>query len=107
MLKINKVKWRAFSAHISGNHNHVSRYNSNIFKLNGLNRRDKITFGAMPIPIIPSLTVFLEKVSDKLAWISKNGSPSAQYLAQTSVYQIEHFTNKVYRIIIYIHIHNI
>ena len=57
---------KGFSAHISGDHNHVSRYKSNIFKLNGLNRRDKISFGAMPSPNIPSLTVMLEKLSDKL-----------------------------------------
>ena len=39
---------------------------TNIFKLNGLNRRDKISFGAMPSPKIPSLTILLETLSDKL-----------------------------------------
>ena len=71
ILKINKIvksvcfhvipyihsPWRVFSAHISGDHNHISRYKSNIFKLNGLKRRDKISFGAMPSPNIPSVTV--------------------------------------------------
>ena len=56
----------AFSAHISGDHNHLSWNRSNIFKLNELNRRDKVSFGAMPSPNIPSLTVLLEKLSDKL-----------------------------------------
>ena len=58
---------KGFFAPISGDHNHVSRYESNIFKLNGLIRRDKISFGAMPCPNIPSLTVLLEKLSDKLS----------------------------------------
>ena len=44
----------AFSVHISSDHNHISRYKFNIFKLNGLSRRDKISFSAMPSPNIPS-----------------------------------------------------
>ena len=35
-----------------------------------------ISFGAMPSPNIPSLTVLLEKLSDKLGWIGENGSYS-------------------------------
>ena len=50
----------AFSAHISGNHNHVFGYKSYTFKLNGLNRQDKIFFGVMPSPNIPSNTILLE-----------------------------------------------
>ena len=72
----------ALSAHISGDHNHFSRCSSNICKLNGLNRPDKISFGAIPSPNIPSLTVLLEKLSDKLGLIDKKGSPSALCLAQ-------------------------
>ena len=97
MLKINVIvkiacfyvipythsQWRAISAHISGDHNHVSRCKFNIFKLYGLNRQDKISFDAMPRPNIPSLTVLLEKLSDKIGWIGDNGSPSVQCLAQT------------------------
>ena len=49
--------------HISGAHNHVPN-ESNIFNLNGLNRRDKISFGATLSPNIPSLTVLLEKLLD-------------------------------------------
>ena len=61
---------KGFSAHISSDHNHVSRYKSNIFKLNKLNRRDKISFGAMPSPNIASLTVLLEKLVEQ----AKTGS---------------------------------
>ena len=45
---------------------------------------NKVSFDAMPSPNIPSLTVLIEKVSEKLGWIDKNKYPSAQYLAQTS-----------------------
>ena len=51
---------KGFSAHISGYHNCISRCNSYIIKLNGLNSRDKISFSAMHSPNIPSLTVLLE-----------------------------------------------
>ena len=82
----------AFSAHISGDHNPFPGtslqipvfYRYNIFKLNGLNSRDKISFGAMPSPNIPSLTVMLEKLSDKLCGMGENGSTSVQCLASTS-----------------------
>ena len=37
-----------------------------ILRLNGLNRQDKISFGAMLSPNIPSLTVLLERGTDKL-----------------------------------------
>ena len=48
-------------------HNYVSRYKAFFFKLNGLNRRDKISSGTMPGPNIPSLTILLEQlVSEKL-----------------------------------------
>ena len=71
MLKINKIvksvcfhvipyihsPVKGFSASTSGEHNQFPRYKSYIFKLNGFNRRDKISFGAMLIPNIPSLTV--------------------------------------------------
>ena len=53
---------KSFFANITGDHNHVSRYMSNMFKLSGLNRCDKIR----PSPNIPSLTVLLEKLSDRL-----------------------------------------
>ena len=45
---------------------HLSRYKPNVFKLNGLNRRDKISFGAMRSLNILFLTALLEKLSDKL-----------------------------------------
>ena len=53
---------KGFSAHISGDQNHVSWFESNIFKSNVLNKRDKISFGTMPSPNISSLTVSLEKI---------------------------------------------
>ena len=48
-------------ADISGGHNHVSRYKFTVFNLNELNRRDKISFGAMHNQNIEFLTVLLEK----------------------------------------------
>ena len=70
LLKLNKSVWfhvvpyihspLAFPAHISCDHNHSSRCKSTVFKLNELNRQDKIYFGAMPSPNIPSLTVLLK-----------------------------------------------
>ena len=61
--------------HISGYHDHISRYKSNIFKLNELYRRDKISVGAMPSPKILSLTVSLEKLSDILGSVGENRFP--------------------------------
>ena len=74
MLKIDKIvksvcvhliphihsPMKVFFAYISGDHNYVSRYKSYIFKLSGLNRRDKIYFGAICSQDILSLTAVLE-----------------------------------------------
>ena len=79
MIEINKIVKRVcfqvipyinslvklFSTHINGDHNHFSRCKSNIFKLNGLNRRDKTSFDAMPSSNIPSPTVLLKKLWNK------------------------------------------
>ena len=46
----------AFSVHINGDHNHVSRYKSYSWMETGLNRRESFSFGAMPSPNIPDLT---------------------------------------------------
>ena len=51
---------------ISGHQNHISRPMSNIFKLKELNRQEKISFGDMPSPNIPSLTLLLGKFSEKI-----------------------------------------
>lgn len=51
---------------------------------NELNRQDKISFGIIPIPKMLSLTVLLEKSSDKLRWIGENECSSVQYLDQIS-----------------------
>ena len=47
---------RAFSVHINGNHNHVSRYKSYSRMETGLNRQESFSFGAIPSPNIPDLT---------------------------------------------------
>ena len=74
MLKIDKIvksvcvhliphihsPMKGFFAYISGDHNYVSRYKSYVFKLSGLSRRDKISFGAICSQDIPSLTAVLE-----------------------------------------------
>ena len=79
MIEINKIVKRVcfqvipyinslvklFSTHINGDHNHFSRCKSNIFKLNGLNRRDKTSFDAMLSSNIPSPTVLLKKLWNK------------------------------------------
>ena len=67
----------ALFAHTSGNHNNISRYKSNAFKLTGFNRQDKISFGTMSSPNISSLTMLIEKSSYKLGSIGKNWSPLA------------------------------
>ena len=41
----------AFSVHINGDHNHVSRYKSYSWMETGLNRQESFSFGAMPGPI--------------------------------------------------------
>ena len=46
----------AFSVHINGDHNHVSRYKSYSWMETGLNRWESFSFGAMPSPNIPDLT---------------------------------------------------
>ena len=46
----------AFSVHINGDHNHVSRYKSYSWMETGLNRGESFSFGAMPSPNIPDLT---------------------------------------------------
>ena len=46
----------AFSVHINGDHNHVSRYKSYSWMETGLNRQESFSFGAMPSPNIPDLT---------------------------------------------------
>ena len=46
----------AFSVHINGDHNHVSRYKSYSQMETGLNRWESFSFGAMPRPNIPDLT---------------------------------------------------
>ena len=51
---------------ISGHQNYVSRSISDIFKLKELSRQEKISFGDMPSPNIPSLTLLLEKFSEKI-----------------------------------------
>ena len=44
MLRINKNVKSVYA-----DHNHVFKHKSSIFKLNGLNRQDKISFSAMSI----------------------------------------------------------
>ena len=46
----------AFSVHINGDHNHVSRYKSYSWMETGLNKRESFSFGAMPSPNISDLT---------------------------------------------------
>ena len=47
---------RAFSVHINGDHNLVSRYKSHSRMETGLNRQESFSFGAIPSPNIPDLT---------------------------------------------------
>ena len=46
----------AFSVHINGDHNQVSRYKSYSWMETGLNRRESFSFGAMSTANIPDLT---------------------------------------------------
>ena len=45
----------AFSVHINSDHNHVYRYKSYSWMETGLNRRESLSFGAMPSQNIPDL----------------------------------------------------
>ena len=47
---------RAFSVHINGDHNHVSRYEFYSEMETGFNRPESFSFGAMPSPNISDLT---------------------------------------------------
>ena len=47
--------------HISGAHNHIPN-ESNMFNLNGLNRRDKISFGANALSKHPIPNSFVRKI---------------------------------------------
>ena len=46
----------AYSAHINGDHNHVSKYKSLFLNGNWLNRQESFSFGSMPSPNIKDLT---------------------------------------------------
>lgn len=51
-----------FSLYTNGDHDHITMYNSNTFKLTEVKNRDEIFYGTMPGPNIPALTVLLEKI---------------------------------------------
>ena len=46
----------AFSVHINGDNNHVSRYKFYFWMETGLNRQESFSFSTMPSPNIPDLT---------------------------------------------------
>ena len=52
---------KAFSVHINGNHDHVSRYKSYSLKRNRVEEPRQISFKIIPSPNIPGLTFLLGK----------------------------------------------
>ena len=59
----------AFSMHINGDHNHISRYKSYFWMETMSNRRESFSFGAVPSPNIPDLTKARQDLPLPDSWI--------------------------------------
>ena len=56
------LPWGPLSTNIRNYYNHVCRYKSNIFKLTGLKKQDKISSCTIPNPKNPSSNNFVTKI---------------------------------------------
>ena len=98
----------AFSVHINGKHNHVSRYKSYSWMDTGLNRRESFSFGAMPSPNIPDLTKARQDLplpDNRIGAFEPSSYGTIIHTALTLLAYVNRICKKTNYIIIYIYIY--